>query len=189
MSRSGRGMRSEIAFLRMEAKGNISAPTETPVQIEVITLTNGMIVDSQIPSEVILLVLELFEFIDIGDLAIFRSVLGASDGQDVYRNMLLVHSYFYEILNIEEESVHNAIAYKENFNEVYYLIFKAELPPRSRNLGLHVREIRLHPIYGEWMLEAVVTDRKQRESVYGIQYSNTDGSWAIGITNASSWLG
>jgi len=153
-----------------------------------IILENGTSVDSRVPRNVIQLVLQHFEAINNGDLATFRNALGASDQQDVYRNMFIVYRYFNELIDLDWEVVDNAVSIGKNFAEVYHIIFEAEFPPQDRSNKLYVQEIRLHPYFGEWLLEVTIINFELKESVYEVQFGYWETGWEIGITNASGWI-
>ena len=163
-------------------------PAETA--IEFITLPNGTRVDTRIDDEVVSLILRHFESLENGDLSLFRTALGVSDDvQQEYRNMVIIGRYFSDITGIDSQTINNAISTLEGFDEIYYTLFKSQFPPKSRNLGLTMTEMRLHPYMSGSMIETIVVNRESVEKIYQYQFWYGDEGWAIGITEAAGWMG
>ena len=141
----------------------------------------------------------------MGDLATFRTALGAGDMVDVHRNMAIIYRYFGDLLYIAYETLNNAVETGYGVSEIYAMLFEVNLPIRNRNLGWLINEMRLIKTWRlpyEWgTLDVVVAINDSTESIFNITFLNSDycewiiagfktpspESFEIGITNSMGW--
>ena len=112
--------------------------------IEFITHPSGTMVDVRIPNNAVEVILRHFEAIENGDLAMYRSTVGWSDGADLYHHISLMIRYFGDIVDINHDTFNLAMSEQfEKLSIIEETLFYGSFSLRSRGTDLFVKRIEL----------------------------------------------
>ncbi|MCL2500360.1 MAG: hypothetical protein FWE90_08495 [Defluviitaleaceae bacterium] len=155
------------------------------------------VIDDTIPDEIISSVLALFDSINNGDLAVFRTALHMQDSLETYRNMNIIGGFFSNVVGVSQEEISRRIAENIELTTLMDMLFNDEFPLQPRDDFLMVMEIRRSQTEPpEWItdvLEVIVStglpERGTVQHVFEIHVADGANGWSgIGITNAAGWL-